>query len=602
MEFMYSDTSGAIVYTIKDLQPGTEYFFKVRAGNHSATGPWGSVKSAKTDSASIIDRFTSLPPISFGFGDSDEQTSETEEGQKDKGKDQTEDKNQDKGKADETKNDKDIVGEDDDKQGSVEGKSWWERLIDWFIEAVDWVKEKVSPSPTPTPEPPTLIEEPIESPDPTPEPTEDPDAGTIEIPLEATDSADLSDEEATESAESTESASIIEPISDEEEPPATGGVVERIADAIVSSPPASIIRETAQAIEQTPAVKSAQQTIAVLREEPAAQAAAVVGTGAVVTTAAISTSLITLDRTVKVAQASVTVFKTASAFAGSGLGLAALMQYLISVFTNIVPIAFIDRRKKKTLGVVLDTEKRLGLSAAYVMFFTKDGQLKTAVTNQSGRYSLKLDTGNYQVNAEKPGFEMADAADLRVLEKEYATVYYPSTELPYKESSFANVAIGLRERVSASSGVKALSGLSSFISRFISRHYPILITISFLITFSGQLINPNPINLAMLYLILISVMLKLSQKVLDGKGYGVIKDSDGQTIAGIRVELHQHENGSAQFYSATQTDEIGRYQFAPENGTYTIKAISKQGQILYTKTIQVTDKFPVVNTAFMLNI
>lgn len=46
--FSNSNASGAIAYTVGSLQPGTTYYFQVRAGNGCATGNWSTISSSTT--------------------------------------------------------------------------------------------------------------------------------------------------------------------------------------------------------------------------------------------------------------------------------------------------------------------------------------------------------------------------------------------------------------------------------------------------------------------------------------------------------------------------------------------------------------------------
>jgi nucleoid-associated protein YgaU len=46
--FNYSDKSGAIPYTINALNPGTVYYFKIRANNGCMAGAWSNTLSLRT--------------------------------------------------------------------------------------------------------------------------------------------------------------------------------------------------------------------------------------------------------------------------------------------------------------------------------------------------------------------------------------------------------------------------------------------------------------------------------------------------------------------------------------------------------------------------
>jgi hypothetical protein len=49
-EFPYSHSAGSITYTVNQLQPNTNWYFKVRAGNGCAWGLWSQILRAKTTS------------------------------------------------------------------------------------------------------------------------------------------------------------------------------------------------------------------------------------------------------------------------------------------------------------------------------------------------------------------------------------------------------------------------------------------------------------------------------------------------------------------------------------------------------------------------
>lgn len=65
--FDYSDTSGVISYTVKNLEPGTEYFFKVQAKNKCANGQWSNTLAGVTTSnitqSSAEQKSITLPSI-----------------------------------------------------------------------------------------------------------------------------------------------------------------------------------------------------------------------------------------------------------------------------------------------------------------------------------------------------------------------------------------------------------------------------------------------------------------------------------------------------------------------------------------------------------
>lgn len=57
--FAYSDTNGAIAYTINLLQPHTTYYFSVRGGNGCATGNWSNILSSTTLRTVVSQNFVS---------------------------------------------------------------------------------------------------------------------------------------------------------------------------------------------------------------------------------------------------------------------------------------------------------------------------------------------------------------------------------------------------------------------------------------------------------------------------------------------------------------------------------------------------------------
>jgi 5-hydroxyisourate hydrolase-like protein (transthyretin family) len=423
---------------------------------------------------------------------------------------------------------------------------------------------------------------------------------------DSTESAGLLDpgSEATSSGEATESAGVAAPTDEtSEETPPLGGIVEEIAekilDPIITSPPVETVRESVEevveTIKDTPAVQTVQETIEVIREEPVAQAAAVATTGTVATTAAFSVSVFTLDKTVKVAQASASLYKAVSAAVGPGVGVTALWQYFLSLFTSALPpIAFIRRSSRKTVGVVLDAVKNTGLKSVYLMFFTKDGLLRSAVTNADGRYSLRLESGNYSLKAQKDGYEFADIALLKQLENQYEQVYYPDSTIEFKENSFANIAIGLQAIASRSALGNALHNIAAFLKSLLHKYYAPLTIVSGLLLGTATLIQPTPLNKALLYLCLVSLMLRLGSRYLKERNYGTVLSAEGKPQIGLRMALWQKTAAGSQLYTTTTTDEKGRYQFAPENGLYTLE-VSDNGVVLHTSVIRVTDQKPLVN-------
>ena len=58
-------TSGAVTYTVNSLTPNTKYYFKVRANNGCAPGPWSNVMSSSSGSSSTATGSTTgtTPPV-----------------------------------------------------------------------------------------------------------------------------------------------------------------------------------------------------------------------------------------------------------------------------------------------------------------------------------------------------------------------------------------------------------------------------------------------------------------------------------------------------------------------------------------------------------
>jgi len=64
--FSQGNTGAAVKYTINSLTPNTKYYFKVRANNGCATGPWSNVVNSSNQTSLPITG--SMDFVYFGFG------------------------------------------------------------------------------------------------------------------------------------------------------------------------------------------------------------------------------------------------------------------------------------------------------------------------------------------------------------------------------------------------------------------------------------------------------------------------------------------------------------------------------------------------------
>jgi|GEM_PF-3163438 len=134
-------------------------------------------------------------------------------------------------------------------------------------------------------------------------------------------------------------------------------------------------------------------------------------------------------------------------------GLLRFLDYLTKAIMAALP--FFVKKGLRTGGnpsLVLDAVTRQPLAAAYLLFYSKSGNLKSAVSNQDGCYQVELVPDQYELKCTRDQYRQADSQDLTQLKSIFNNLYNPNEKIIVEKLSVVSLVIGLM-RTKTQSGV-----------------------------------------------------------------------------------------------------------------------------------------------------
>ncbi len=276
---------------------------------------------------------------------------------------------------------------------------------------------------------------------------------------------------------------------------------------------------------------------------------------------------------------------------------ATLRQGVVMFFSYFVSLLGLIKKRRKTLGVVYNSISGRPISRARVVFYSSSGYLQTVLTNNAGRFSLKVPAGEYLVRVIKKGY-LFPSKIINVSENdEYSHIYHQDERIKLAGEPSSNLAIPLDPEEKSGSVTVALKRTWSRLT-FLFHHYYYFLNLMVLalVTFA-YLSHPSTLNLISWVSLLGAVLVSLVHTLQERKDWGRVVDSvKHKGLPNLLLKLYRRTaSGRIDLYSLVQTDEKGRYVFVPEDGKYLLKVLSLGNRVLLEEAVVVNSQNPKIN-------
>lgn len=252
------------------------------------------------------------------------------------------------------------------------------------------------------------------------------------------------------------------------------------------------------------------------------------------------------------------------------------IRYLQFLFTE--PLVWFLRRKKKGWGVIYNSITKNPIDLAVVRLYgKKDGKLlQSKVTDQRGRYNFLVESGEYYLEASKPGLEfpskiLKDARE----DSKYTDIYTGQTILVAPNQAGAiivNIPLDQKDAILSDRQVLSRHYWRNF-RKSVSVIGPVAAIISFII---------SPVLVTGIFVILHLALYALFRRLAWGekpKRWGVVYSKKAnKPLSKVVARIFSPEYNK--MLEAQVTDRYGRYGFLAGNNVYYLTA-EKEGFSAY---------------------
>ncbi|PID51983.1 MAG: hypothetical protein CR972_04265 [Candidatus Moraniibacteriota bacterium] len=259
-----------------------------------------------------------------------------------------------------------------------------------------------------------------------------------------------------------------------------------------------------------------------------------------------------------------------AALAGSAVPLFTAMPgaFSSSIFLKFIELfGIIGRRKEeRNWGVVFDSVTRMPIPAAKIVLSDVFGkEMATTYSDKDGRFGFLASPGKYKLSIFKKDYEMVtdiDADDL------YGNVYNGGVvEMSEEHIILVNIAMKSLAINWEEYAQKKVKQYRSSFSMFKKYFFLTLYILGFVSTCIITWFYPNTFNFVVLG---IYIILFIYQVFFKKKKYGSIETDEGKPIPFAVVSLHDENSNEKKRFAVT--DAIGRYYLLADNGKYKMKA------------------------------
>lgn len=240
------------------------------------------------------------------------------------------------------------------------------------------------------------------------------------------------------------------------------------------------------------------------------------------------------------------------------------------------------RKKERKWGIVFDNVTHMPIPAAKIILSDESGkELETTYSDKDGRFGFLARDGKYKLDIFKKDHELVTDLEKDEL---YGDVYDGSTvEMDKDHMILVNVAMKSLLIDWAEYAKKKVKQYQSGFSTFKRYLFFGLYVLGFGWTLIVTYFYPNTFNIV---LSSIYIIMFIYQTFFKKKKYGSIETNGGKPVPFAIVSLHDDESDEKKRFAVT--DAIGRYYLLAENGEYKMKAkgqpvsgdsFEKQGEV-----------------------
>ncbi len=243
-----------------------------------------------------------------------------------------------------------------------------------------------------------------------------------------------------------------------------------------------------------------------------------------------------------------------------------LLPYLQYLFTS--PILYIARRRRRPFGRVYNGYTKVPISLATIQLL-KDGKIvKTAVTDEEGRFFLRAEPGEYTLQVKKPTFTFPSSFVTSTTDGEYLDIYRGETLRVTEENIFVAPNIPV-DHIEANAISIERKQRVKHVFRILQRFVAVL---GVLLALFGLVVNQNIASLLVFglqFVVLVVTLILSRPKRL--KGWATV--TDGATKAPIaNAVVRLFEPTYNKLLETTVTDRFGRYAFVVGPNSYYLTA------------------------------
>ncbi len=266
---------------------------------------------------------------------------------------------------------------------------------------------------------------------------------------------------------------------------------------------------------------------------------------------------------------------------------------------RIAPIMPSLGKKKKSNGLVFDAYTFKPIAKAFVVLFSKSGNLKTDYTDLHGRYSFdSVAPDEYQMRSEISGYKFPSSIITTPQTLGMDHVYMQGETIPVTDENSYLEEIALAMDPTDKSGILYRLfhfGTSGLINIYRKLTVPLaglgLTTVAY-----ATATNPSQFNQAIAIICGIYTFSSLSLHSKVKKMSGRVLDFARNPVSDAYVKLFKiNQNGeTGSLYTSTKTDKQGRYFLQPEIGNYILEMTTNDGEKI-TQTLRIMKNVPSVD-------
>lgn len=301
-----------------------------------------------------------------------------------------------------------------------------------------------------------------------------------------------------------------------------------------------------------------QREIAVVKNVPWSNATAI-GAGALVVEAA--------------------VIQLASVYALASKGGAIAIQNTVQGNLFLALAGFLDRKRRRSYGVVYDSVTKKPIARAVVRLKTQNGGkiVDTVVTDANGVMRLSAHAGEYILTVEHPLYSFPSSLVTQLVDGGYANVYLGKTFAVKNAADTVMLSVPMDPIVISEAQAQRVK-IVSVIDRIAAYGSTGLLLVGLIYSLYASIVYPHIYNYFAVFLYLIILAAKTLLVFLHSKKVGTVRTKNGEVVSGIELGLFDTEFKNLLY--RTFTDKEGNYNFAVASGAYYLKVMDNRYSII----------------------